>query len=295
VGDTRPYNGDDTANYPASPPLPACTSSTVGAVTSTSAYCGVINRIFEDIQALNPRPPIVISTGDYQYVTPGMGDAVTQLGYYLTARNEYSGVEWPAMGNHECDGYTDSNCASGCPRGDTCSGSNTENFLEFQTLFLKPIGETLPYYTRVVKATDDSWTAHFIFTAPNYWNNTQETWVSQQVTAAGTHSSSNYVFVIHHEDSTATTAPGLSPIESVEATPETISIVGHSHFWQWGSGGTYNETNAKELLVGNGGVPTTQATNLGYTTVLRQADGSLTVTNYDYMTNQAVNTVTVAP
>jgi hypothetical protein len=138
IGDTRPYNQDDTANYPASPPLSACTASTVGSVTSTKSYCGVINRIYDDIQGMTPRPPLVISTGDYQYVTPGMGDSSTQLGYYKTARAGFSGVEWPAMGNHECDGYTASNCANGCPSGDSCSGSNTENYLNFQSLFRGP-------------------------------------------------------------------------------------------------------------------------------------------------------------
>ena len=204
VGDTRPVNTDDTSNYPASPPLPACTTSTVGAENATTAYCGVITKIYQDIQALSPSPPFVISTGDYQYVNPGAGDSMTQLGYYKTARDNYSGVLWPAMGNHECDGYTSSECAPNgspsCPSGDSCSGSTTENFLSYQSTLLTPIGETLPYYTRVITATDNGWKATFIFTAPNYWNSTQASWLTQQLAAAGTHSSSNYVFVIHHED-----------------------------------------------------------------------------------------------
>ncbi len=296
IGDTRPYNGDDTANYPASPPLAACTPSTAGAVRSTTAYCGVINKIYEDIQAMNPSPPVVISTGDYQYVTPGTGGAATQLGYYQTARNLYSGVEWPAMGNHECDGYTASNCASGCPSGDRCSGSNTENFLEFQKLFLQPIGETLPYYTRTITATDNSWKAHFIFVAPNYWNSTQQSWLNSQLSAAGASSTSNYVFVIHHEDYSAGNPSSLNTIETAEQPTETISIVGHSHTWNHGTAdGSSGKVNAKQLLVGNGGVPSTSLQNLGYTTVLRQPNGTLVVTNYDYLTNQVVNTYTVTP
>jgi hypothetical protein len=294
IGDTRPANGCDT---------------------STNAYpTAIITKIYQDLQNLSPRPPFVITTGDYQYVDQGGGSdpscpslAATQFGYYTTARRNYSGVLWPAMGNHECDGYADSDCGSGCPSGDPgCAGSsNTSNFLEFQSQMLAPIGETLPYYTRTVSAPDGSWKATFIITAPNYWRGTQQSsWVTQQISAAGTHSSSNYVFVIHHEDATASSPPaGLAPIESAEADVETLSIVGHSHFWQWGTGGPYHETNARQLLVGNGGAPLTSETNsstvnsadYGYTLVTRQADGSLTMVNYNYRTGAAVNTATVQP
>ncbi len=144
-----------------------------------------------------------------------------------------------------------------------------------------------------------------IFTAPNYWNDgAQPAWFTQQLAAAGTHSSSNYVIVLHHEDSTASSPPsGLSTIESAEKSKESLSIVGHSHFWQWGTGGPYSETNARQLLVGNGGAPLTSGTNsstvntsdYGFTTVMRQADGSLQIINYNYSTGEAVNTVTDAP
>jgi hypothetical protein len=289
IGDTRPYNTDDTTNYPASPPLPACTTSNDKSVGTDTASCGAITKIYQDIQAANPRPPFVISTGDYQYATPGKGDSATQVGYYVGARANYTGVEWPAMGNHECDGYTASNCATGCPSGDSCSGANTENFLTFQTKLLAPIGETLPYYTRTVTATDNSWTAHFIFVAPNYWDTTQETWLKSQLAAAGTSSTSNYIFVIHHEDATAGDPSSLSTIESAEKSVETVSIVGHSHTWAHGG------SNSKELLVGNGGVPSTSVQNLGYTTITRQANGQLVISNYDFMTLHVVNTYTVTP
>jgi hypothetical protein len=294
LGDTRPADGCDTngSDYPST----------------------IITTSFQQLDAMSPRPPFVVTTGDYQYVDQGgSGDpscptlAATQLGYYMTARAKYSGVLWPAMGNHECDGYTDSDCGNGCPSGDTgCSGSsNTSNFLEFVTQMLSPIGESLPYYTRTVTATDSSWKATFIFTAPNYWTGTsQSSWVTSQISAAGTPSSSNYVIVIHHEDSTASSPPkGLSTIESAESGHETLSIVGHSHFWQFGTGGPYSESNARQLLVGNGGAPLTSGSNsstvntsvYGYTTIMRQSDGSLLITGYDESTGTAVNTATVSP
>ena len=263
---------------------------------------------------MTPSPPFIVTTGDYQYVDQGgSGDpscpslAATQIGYYLAARAKYSGVLWPTMGNHECDGYTNSDCGSGCPSGDTgCKGqTNTSNYLEYVSLMLTPIGESLPYYTRTVNASDGSWKATFIFTAPNYWKGTQQSsWVSERIAAAGTPSSSNYVFVMHHEDSTASSPPaGLATIEAAESGHETLSIVGHSHFWQYGSGGVYHETNSRQLLVGNGGAPLTSGTNsstvntsvYGYTTVTRQSNGSLLIVGYDQSTGAAVNTVTVQP
>lgn len=33
-----------------------------------------------------------------------------QMQDYVTARNSYSGAVFAAMGNHECNGFTDSNC-----------------------------------------------------------------------------------------------------------------------------------------------------------------------------------------
>jgi hypothetical protein len=263
VGDTRPPNPDDTAGYPTA----------------------IITKIYEDIQNLNPRPPFVVSTGDYQYITSKNvgscgsytlgGAQATQLGDYQTARNGYSGIYWPAMGNHECTGYTASECGSGNADG------ITDNYCAWSGLFLTPIGESLPYYSRTITANDGSWTAHFIFVALNYWSSAQQSWLTQQLAQSAT-----YTFVIHHESSSAGSPSALSTVERMERSVETLSIVGHSHTWVGSSG-------SKELLVGNGGAPLTGSGTYGYTTVLRQSNGSLVVTNYDYQSNQVKNTFTV--
>ncbi|HEY8087369.1 MAG TPA: hypothetical protein VIF09_05980, partial [Polyangiaceae bacterium] len=91
VGDTRPANVDDTSGYPTS----------------------VITKIFQDMQGMSPPPTFGVSTGDYMFATPGKGNAAPQLGLYITARGNYSNLMFPAMGNHECTGYTASNCGSG--------------------------------------------------------------------------------------------------------------------------------------------------------------------------------------
>src|SRR5579883_1824726 len=81
VGDTRPVNEDQPNTYPTA----------------------VITKIFQDIQALSPRPPFVLATGDYQFSSTGSrSTASAQVGLYMQARAAYSGTLFPAMGNHEC-------------------------------------------------------------------------------------------------------------------------------------------------------------------------------------------------
>jgi hypothetical protein len=255
VGDTRPPSEDDTSAYPTN----------------------IIQTIYQHIQSLTPAPPFVLSTGDYQYASVNGGQQQAQLGNYLAARNEYAGIDWPAMGNHECDGYTNSTCGF--------SGSQypppgiTPNFNVWANLFLKPIGESTPNYVRTVKATDSSWTAKFIIVAPNFWDSsTQNAWLTQALSVSTT-----YTFVVHHEDKGASSAPpALATIESLEAGKETLSIVGHSHQWR------YNAATP-ELIVGNGGAPLdSHAYGYGFTLFTQQSNGSILVTPYESCSSAGV-------
>jgi hypothetical protein len=257
VGDTRPAIPDDNGGYPTS----------------------IINQIYQDIESLNPRPPFVVGTGDYQFTIPGLGGSAQQmqLGYYQAARMLYKGAFWPAMGNHECDSITGDQCGPGTFNGDT------DNYTVYKNLFLTPIGETNPYYSRRVTATDGSWSARFIIVALNYWNTAQETWLQQQLAGPAT----TFTFVIHHEDAAAGAPSALATVEQMEGGHETLSIVGHNHLWQYNS-------NVPEVIVGNGGAPLDASNqNYGYTLIRGQSDGSLQVAAYDYQTNQVVNQFTI--
>ena len=100
------------------------------------------------------------------------------------------------MGNHECTGYTDSNCGSGNSDG------VTNNYTAFLSQMLGPIGQTSPYYAINVNATDGSWTAKFVFIAANAWDSTQSSWLTTTMAKTTT-----YTFVIRHEAAEANTAP----------------------------------------------------------------------------------------
>jgi predicted phosphodiesterase len=246
VGDTRPAVIDDTSGYPTA----------------------IIDTIFQDIAKVSPQ--FVASTGDYMFATPGKGNVAPQLADYMTARAAYSGVQFPAMGNHECTGATASNCGSGNADG------VTENFTGFLTTMLKPIGQTSPYYAITgIKATDGSWTAKLVFIAGNAWDSGQSTWLDSILSQSTT-----YTFIFRHEPASANTAPGVTPSEAIIAKhPYTLKIVGHTH--------TYERKSQQEVLIGNGGAPltsTSTAFTYGYGLFTQQADGSIAVDMVNYQT-----------
>jgi hypothetical protein len=224
IGDTRPPNPGDTAGYPT----------------------GIITTIFQDIQNENPRPGFVVTTGDHAYDD----DAADGAGYgpqadlFLAACANYSGTVFFTMGNHECNGYTASNCGSGNATGITGA------FTQYQNKMLATIGQTNPYYSVNIKATDGSWTAKLVFIAANYWSTAQSTWLTNTLAQPTT-----YTFVMRHESATATTAPGVTPSKTIMAKyPVTTLIVGHTHTLE-------SVTNSKEIIVGNGGAPLTTNTD----------------------------------
>jgi len=247
VGDSRPPNEDDTSNYPSA----------------------IITKIYSDIQQTNPE--FVVATGDYQYANPSGTQGASQVSMYVQARQAYSGVVFPAMGNHECTGYTDSNCTS--------TGSSN-NYATFMSQLLGPIGQTKPYYRFDVNDSAGQWTAKFIVLAMNAWDSTQSSWLSTQLAQSTT-----YTFIIRHEPASANTAPGVSPSDAIISQyPYTLYIVGHTH--------EFSHSSTREVIVGNGGAPISQG-DYGYATFTQTATGDIQVSNYDYNSNSAVSTFTV--
>jgi hypothetical protein len=250
VGDTRPSTNDDTANYPTS----------------------IITKIYADIAAFSPSPPFVVATGDYMFASVGSSgkmQAGPQLTLYMNARAQYPGVLFPTMGNHECTGWTNSNCGTGNTDG------ITDNYTTFINRMLMPIGKTQPYYSININATDGSWTSKFVFVCANAWDSTQSSWLDSVLSQTTT-----YTFIIRHEAKAANTAPGVTPSETIMAKyPYTLSLVGHDH--------TYNRSSQREVIIGNGGAPITGSANYGYALANQRADGAIQVDMYDYQTNQS--------
>ncbi len=238
IGDTRPEYQDDTANYP----------------TRT------ISAIYQDLAGMDPQPQFIVTTGDYQFADPWGGEGAAQIGLYLSAAAFWTGGPiFSAMGNHECTGYTDSNCPPGSP---------TNNYLAWFNAFIAPLGQSVPYYVVPLQAADRSWTAKVVVVACNAWDGDQEAWLQAQLAAPTT-----YTFVVRHEPP-GTSAPCVAPMDAMLAgSAYDLLIVGHDHEFADRSSEGY-------VVVGNGGAPISGRYGYGYVTI-QQVDRGFTVTDYD--------------
>jgi hypothetical protein len=254
VGDTRPAMIDDTAGYPTA----------------------VIQKIWQDVEVHSPKPYFAVMTGDYVFAKPFGSEAGPQFDKYLQARSAFSNVAFPAMGNHECTGGTASNCGPGTTDGVTV------NYTTFLQKMLAPIGKSDPYYTINVNGTGGAWTAKFVFVAANAWTQTQATWLAAELAKPTT-----YTFVVRHEGSSATTAPGVTPSAQIMAQhPYTLLLAGHTHTF------SYSKTG-REVITGNGGAPLTGTINYGYVIAEQRADGAIVFDARDYATNAVFKTFAV--
>jgi hypothetical protein len=247
VGDTRPAIINDTQHYPSD----------------------VIGGIYTSLGALSPLPEFAIATGDYVYASTTHAEAAAQLALYTDARRSFPSPLWAVLGNHECTGFTSSHCGSGNPDGFTA------NYNAYVNALLTPAGETSPWFERRVDAIDHSWTAKFLFLAPNAWSATQKSWFQNALAQPTT-----YTFIVQHEPAaTGTSAPGVPDINDLlRGASVTLSIVGHTHTWRKTEG-------AAEVIVGNGGAPLEGTSHYGYTLFTQRDDGAIVVTAYDSTTN----------
>ena len=235
----------------------------------TSGYpTSIIDGIFSSIAAASPAIQFVTATGDYQFADTTSNTQMPQLTLYQTARQKYSGPYWPAMGNHECDGYTADNCAG---------SAATANYTDWMNMFITPINETLPYYTKTVSASDNSWTAKFIFIACNYWDSTQSSWLTSQLATSTT-----YTFLFRHEpDYDMSEAPCSESQTDITAAKYTMLITGHTH--------EYSHPQTNEIVVGIGGAPLDSGTQYGYTIISQNSDASITVNTVDYTNGSSID------
>jgi hypothetical protein len=247
VGDARPAAQDDTEGYPSD----------------------VVSRIFQTMQATLPPPTFALSTGDYQFASPSGSQAGAQIDRYLAARQRFAGTLFPAMGNHECTGATDSNCGAGNRDG------VTSNYSAFMSKLLAPIGRAKPWFEIDVNSLDGTWSSKFLFLAANAWSAEQAAWLDRAMARVTT-----YTFVVRHEGSSARSAPGVSPSEAIMSRhPFTLLICGHTH--------TYDHPTSREIIVGNGGAPLSSARKgYGFATLSQQVDGSIAVDMIDYVSGQ---------
>jgi hypothetical protein len=246
-GDCRPPNVNGTSNYPSA----------------------IIGGIFSLAQQLGAQ--LVIGTGDYMFATTATAVSA-QVKLFQAARANYPGPIYLTMGNHECNGYTASNCPL---------FNETANVKAFVQQLL-PSGITSPYY-RIDVATPFG-TAKLIFIAANAWSTAQESWLAQQLADP-----TPYTFVMRHEPSADTSAPGVAPSEKlVSAAPYTLELLGHTH--------EYKRVDTTHVISGNAGAPLQPGSSgFGLLIVEQLADGNVSVTEIDEASGAQIDTWTVTP
>ena len=261
VGDTRPPTEDDTAGYPTA----------------------IITKIWQDVEAVSPRPAFAVTTGDYMFANPFASQSGPQLDLYLGARAAFTNIEFPAMGNHECTGGTASNCGQGSTDG------ITNNYTSFMTKLLQPLGKSLPYYTIDIDGVNNAWTAKFVFVACSAWSSAQATWLDAELAKPTT-----YTFVVRHHGTSATTGPCLATssfltsAQIIAKHPLTALLVGHTHTFEYFA-------STKEVVTGNGGAPLGGSVDYGYVIAAQQPDMTIQFKAYDYMTNTVVQQFSMSP
>ena len=243
-GDVRPANANDDAGYP------------------TTIIDGIMTK------AATTPSEFAIGTGDYMFAN--VASSVTnQMNDLLAAEHMYPKQIFHALGNHECTGYTASNCPN---------GTETPNVRAFM-MQLVPFAQH-PYYS--VDIQTNAGTAKFVFVAANAWDQTQSDWLTQELGRA-----TQYTFVIRHEPIGNTECQGaIASDPIIAAHPLTIGIYGHSH--------EYRHVDANHVISGNAGAPISYG-QYGFLYVQQRLDGNVAVTEYRSDTGQQVDAWVVNP
>jgi hypothetical protein len=241
-----PPNQNDTSNYP---------SQIIGGIFSLAQSNGA---------------QFVIGTGDYMFAST-QASVTSQVQLFKQAMAHYTaGPVYLAMGNHECNGYTDSNCPN---------LNETPNVQAF--LSLVPSGVTKPYYR--IDIPTPMGKAKLVFVAANAWDSTQQSWLQTQLADPTT-----YTFVMRHEQAADSNAPGVTPSESIiTQNPLTLEVLGHTH--------EYRHLSTRYVISGNAGAPLTGTGNYGLLLVKQQSNGNINVSEIEEATGNTVDSWSVTP
>jgi Lamin Tail Domain len=266
-GDVRPANPNDTASYPD----------------------GILSAVFAGMQA--QRVGLAVDVGDHCFQSSTSSGSYCHdqfVNHFMADRTaNYSGTLLPTLGNHEA-------CGTEAATTGNCTTWTSGLIHDFLVDVVQPsTGQSaFPYYSVLAHG---SWgTAKFVHVAANAWTNAQNTWLTSTLNVPTT-----YTFVVRHEPSNDTRAPGVTPSESLFASHHgsgtlTLSLTGHTHLVQLpGStrpyGDEFGATQAYEIIVGNGGAPLDAGPYYGYAVLTRRSsDGAIVTQAYEAMGSDGV-------
>ena len=233
----------------------------------------VVNQLFSQISARDPQ--FVLGVGDWWFAS-NYDHAATQAQELLSAEQPYGGFVFHAMGNHECEGWT----ASNCPDGDETG--QVQAWYDYLWTF-----SDVPYLRFDVET--GSGKARFLILAPNAWNTAQEAWL-QNALADDT----DYTFILRHEPPDATSAPGVEESGAIieNHAGNTLLVYGHYHYYQ--------HLSTNEVISGNGGAPLYTPSDgstpyYGYLFVEQRDDGDIQVSEYEETTDALMDQFVLTP
>ena len=287
----------DMAFAPCTPPVGGNVTLTGGTVdrlyfgytgdtrdgTSGSGYSSqlktVIGNIFTGMK--NNGVEFAFDGGDHMEPN-GAQAAIQNMSDYATAAALLGKPVFMTMGNHECETAFDTqDCGY--------AGAATSDYR--MSAFLKQLqttsGQTMPYYR--IDIQTQSGKAVFLSVADDAWNQTQQDWLTQQLTDAD--ANAKYTFVFKHHPYGNSDQPYFPTIYSlVQSHKFTLFMTGHSHEYKH-----YN-SSPREVVVGTGGAPfSATQTWWGYATVMQCPDDRINVVAYDQATGNIQDQFTVLP
>jgi len=249
LGDIRPPLPDDTSGYP---------NPTVQAIVASMG---------------SMKPEFAVATGDYMFVEYLPSSASAQLTSLLADEKPLGVPIFHAMGNHECQSFTDVNCPM------LNESTNVTTFLSM-LLPWTPV----PWFSFVVHT--DFGDAKFVFIAVNAWTDAQATWLTQTMS-----NPTPYTFVIRHHPTpdagSPSSATGVAASDAIlDRYPVTLFLFGHVH--------EYSHLTANRVVSGNSGAPL-DAGDYGFLYVLQRPDGNIQVSEYGTSGGTATDTWAVTP
>jgi hypothetical protein len=273
-GDVRPANPNDTASYPD----------------------GILSAVFAGLQAQGVALAVDVGDHCFQSSTSSGSYCHDQFVHHFMVDRaaNYAGILLPTLGNHEA-------CGMDAATTGNCTSWSSGLIHDYLVDIVEPsTGQSAsPYYS--VVAYGPWGTAKFVHVAANAWTSAQHTWLTSTLNVPTT-----YTFVLRHEPSNDTRAPGVTPSESLFASHYasgtlTLSLAGHTHLVQlpgstrpYGDG--YGATRAYETIVGNAGAPLDAGPYYGYAVLARRSrDGAIVTQAYEAMSSDGVTSLGNAP
>jgi len=242
TGDTRPANEDDTAG------------------TNERHRHHLLGH-----RRVEPEPSFVVSTGDYQFASPGGYESATQLDLYMQARAR-SWAAAAAMATMS---------APASPTQTAGRAIATESPPTSRTSFPRCSGHrpAAPYYVVHVSAAGVPGRASSSSSQPTHGTMRRGLAQSDSCRSDDVH--------VYRSARARGSEHGsrTTPSEAIlGATPVTLMLSGHTH--------TYKHSGNR-IVVGNGGAPLTGNKGYGFLVVDQRADGVIVVDEIDSQTMQA--------